>query len=78
MAESLTYYEKNVLRSLANWNILSNASISDTGISISSGGVAGVDLSNEYNNGLKASRYRKLLFTIQADISDKFNYENYI
>ena len=76
--DNITYYNKNILRSLPNWNILSSASVSGDYINISSGGIAGVDLSNDYFNGLKASNYRQLLISIQATVTNIFNYRDYV
>ncbi len=76
--DNITYYNKNILRSLPNWNILSNASVSGEYISIGSGGIAGVDLSNDYYNGLKASQYRQLVLSINAPVTDLYNYRDYI
>lgn len=76
--DNITYYDKNVLRALNGWNILSDASVVDNTIEISSGGIAGVDLSNDYFNGLKASRYRQLVLSIEAPVSNLYNYRDYI
>lgn len=76
--DNITYYDKNILRSLPNWNILSNASVSGDYISIGSGGTAGVDLSNDYFNGLKASKYRQLVVGINAPATNLYNYVNYV
>lgn len=76
--DNITYYNKNVLRSLDNWNILSNASVSGNYINIGSGGTAGVDLSNDYYNGLKACKYRGITVGIKANINNQNNYQNYI
>lgn len=78
VTSGLIYYEKNTLRSLGNWNILSGATVSGDKINISSGGLAGIDLSNNYNNGLKASKYRRLKFSVIANFDVENNYENYI
>lgn len=78
VSSDLEYYNKNVLRSLPNWNILSNATIVGDYININSGGTAGVDLSNDYYNGMKASKYRQVSIQIQASITDSNNYQNYI
>ena len=76
--DNITYYNKNILRSLPNWNILNNASVSGDYISIESGGVAGVDLSNDYFNGLKASRYRQLVLSVSALVTNLYNYRDYV
>lgn len=76
--DNITYYNKNVLRSLPNWNILSNASVSGDYININSGGTAGVDLSNDYFNGLKACKYRGISVKIKASFEGQNNYQNYI
>lgn len=61
---NIEFYLKNTVRSLDNFNILNNATvISDetaSSILILSGGLAGYTFSNQYNNGLKASNYRRL------------------
>lgn len=76
--DNITYYDKNILRALPNWSILSNANISGDYINIGSGGVAGVDLSNDYFNGLKASRYRQLVISINAPVTNLFNYRDFV
>lgn len=76
--DNIIYYNKNILRSLPNWNILSNASVSGDYININSGGIAGVDLSNDYFNGLKASQYRQLVVSINAPVTNLYNYRDYI
>lgn len=76
--DNITYYNKNILRSLPNWNILSNASISGDYITIGSGGVAGVDLSNDYFNGLKASKYRQLIISVEAPVTSLYNYVDFV
>lgn len=78
VTNDITFYNKNILRSLPNWNILSKASVNGDYINISSGGIAGIDLSNNYNNGLKASKYRQVIVEVQADITEQNNYQNYI
>lgn len=76
--DNIEYYNKNVLRAVANWNILSNATVSGSSIIIGSGGAAGYDLTNSYNNGLKASRYRSLNIKLDMSINQQYNYENYV
>lgn len=76
--DSIEYYNKNVLRAVANWNILSNATVSGTAVVIGAGGAAGYDLVNTYNNGLKACRYRSLNISLNMSINQQYNYENYV
>lgn len=76
--DNIIYYNKNILRSLPNWNILNNASVSGDYISIGSGGIAGVTLSNDYFNGLKASRYRQLVLSVSALVTNLYNYRDYV
>lgn len=75
---NIEYYNRNVLRAITNWNILSNATINNDKIEIRSSGVAGYDLQNTYNNGLKASKYRSLSISLELSINQQYNYENYI
>lgn len=75
---NIEYYNRNVLRAITNWNILSNATIINDKIKIGSSGVAGYDLQNTYNNGLKASKYRSLSISLELSINQQYNYENYI
>ena len=76
--ENIQYYSNNVLRAITNWNLLSNAVVSGETVVINSGGSAGYDLANTYNNGLKASSYRSLDVVIAMDINQQYNYENYV
>ena len=76
--DSIEYYNKNVLRAVANWNILYNATVSGTTVVIGAGGAAGYDLVNTYNNGLKACRYRSLNISLTMSINQQYNYENYV
>lgn len=76
--DSIEYYNNNVLREVANWSILSNATVSGSTVVIGSGGAAGYDLVNTYNNGLKASKYRSLSVSINMNINQQYNYENYV
>ena len=76
--DSIEYYNKNVLRAVINWNILSNATVSGTTVVISAGGAAGYDLANTYNNGLKTCRYRSLNINLTMSINQQYNYENYV
>lgn len=76
--DRIEYYNKNVLRAVANWNILSNATVSGTTVVIGAGGAAGYDLVNTYNNGLKACRYRSLNISLTMSINQQYNYENYV
>ena len=76
--DSIEYYNKNVLRAVANWNILSNATVSGTTVVISAGGAAGYNLVNTYNNGLKACKYRSLSISLNMSINQQYNYENYV
>lgn len=76
--DSIEYYNKNVLRAVANWSILSNATVSGTTVVIGAGGAAGYDLVNTYNNGLKACRYRSLNIKLTLSINQQYNYENYV
>lgn len=76
--DSMQYFEKNVVRGLREWTQFNNASVEGDYIRISSGGYAGVELSNDYNNGLKASNYRSLNVSISVVPEDAFNYENYL
>ena len=76
--DSIEYYNKNVLRAVANWNILSNATVSGTTVVIGAGGAAGYDLVNTYNNGLKACKYRSLNISLKMSINQQYNYENYV
>lgn len=76
--DSIEYYNKNVLRAVANWNILSNATVSGTTVVIGAGGAAGYDLANTYNNGLKACRYRSLNISLTMSINQQYNYEDYV
>lgn len=78
LSDGIIYYDKNVIRALDKWNILSGASVIGGFISVQSGGIAGIDLTNEYSNGLKASKYRRVVFVVEADISNQNNYTNYI
>lgn len=78
LSNGIIYYDKNIIRVLTNWTILNNATVSGNNIIIQSGGIAGIDLTNEYCNGLKASKYRQLVFKIDANITNQNNYENYI
>lgn len=78
ISDGIIYYEKNIIRSLDNWNILNNASINNGVITIHSKGMCGIDLSNEYCNGLKASKYRRAIFVIDTNVSNENNYQNYI
>ena len=75
---SIEYYNKNVLRAVANWNILSSSSVSGSTVVIGSGGTAGYDLANTYNNGLKTCKYRSLNIVLAMDINQQYNYENYV
>lgn len=76
--ESINYYNKNVLRSLPNWDILTDAVVSGDFITISPDGVAGYNLKNTYNYGLKASIYRIMSISIDMDITQSYNYQNYV
>lgn len=76
--ESVEYYSSNIVKGLINWNYLTEATISNDVITINSGGIAGVDLSNSYYNGLTASKY--LLITVEIDcaVNSNYNYQNYV
>lgn len=74
----ILYYNKNILRALPYWNLLNNATVSGNFINISSGGSAGVDLSNDYFNGLLACKYRRVYMRIAVTLSRNNDYRNYV
>lgn len=76
--DNIEYYNKNVLRAVANWNILAGATVSGTNVIIGAGGAAGYDITNTYNNGLKSCRYRSLSIQLSMSITQQYNYENYV
>lgn len=76
--DNITFYEKSCIRSLPNWTFLNSATVSGDSIVIQSGGSAGVEFSNDYFNGLKASKYRKIDAKIHSSANSSFNYKNYI
>lgn len=81
VGNDLSFYNKNVLRSLPNWNLLGSSTVAGDYINIKAGGFAGVDLSNDYYNGLKASKYRSItvqIYCTHTNISDLNNYQNTI
>lgn len=78
MAENIQFFTYNVLRNLQFWQILSNATISGSMIKINANGTAGCILTNDYYNGLQASRYRYIKAEITASPSIISNYANNI
>lgn len=78
LVNELNWYNKNVLRSFNNWSILVNSTVGEDGITIGSGGYCGVDLSSDYYNGLNASKYRKVNINVEGNITDEYNYRNYV
>lgn len=78
MNENIQFFTYNILRNLQFWSLLHNASISGNYIKISSGGTAGCILTNDYFNGLQASKYRYIKAEITTDPSSISNYANNI
>jgi hypothetical protein len=76
--EQIEYYSSNIIKGLINWNYLTDATITNDVINISSGGIAGVDLSNSYYNGLTASKYMLVTVEIDCSINSNYNYQNYV
>lgn len=76
--EQIEYYSSNIIKGLINWNYLTDATITNDVINISSGGIAGVDLSNSYYNGLTASKYMLITVEIDCSINSNYNYQNYV
>lgn len=74
----IVFYASNTIRAFNNWNNFVDASIKDSKLVIESGGYASIDLSNLYYNGLKASKYRKLSVSLDADFTDNFKYQDFI
>lgn len=73
---NIQFYQQNILRGLANWEILNNASIVNDTILINSGGSAGNNLSNSYFYGLLNSNYRRLAIEVEVDTAELSNYQN--
>lgn len=73
---SANYYNANVLRSLANWSHISNASVSNGVATIGAGGFIGTDLTSSYNYALASSSYRYLKLSFTTAPSSDWNYTN--
>lgn len=78
----LNFYRKSSIRSLGNWDILSNADIIAVGeasyIEVDASGYCGCTLSSSYNNGLSASMYRLLQMKVYCTVANEFDYQNKI
>lgn len=81
---SINYYKSNVLRVLSKWEpILNTTILPDDKLSIEGYGYCRCKLTNDYCNGRKASKYRKVVVDIQLgtnipDTLRKYNYENLV
>lgn len=76
--ERVEYYSSNIIKGLVNWNYLTDATIANDVITISPGGIAGVDLSNAYFNGLTASKYLLVTIEMNCSVNVNYNYQNYV
>lgn len=72
------FKQVNVLANLTQWTLV-NAEISGNNVVIHPGGYISYDLTNELNEGLKASKYRYLEVTIiDPQISETYDYQNVV
>lgn len=74
----VTFYAANVLRALPYWGVLINAQVQGNYIVIQPGGQAGVNLSNDYFDGLMASKYREVRMSVDVTGNTQAlnNYQN--
>lgn len=73
----IPYYAANVIPSLQKWTLLKDATKQQGTIVIKPGGFAGVSLSSNYCNALKASNYRRIKLSAMFDyLDDAMNYRN--
>lgn len=72
------WIELNVLANLTQWTMV-DADVSGSDVIIHPGGYISYSLSNELNDGLKASKYRYFEITlIDSGIIEQYNYQNIV
>ena len=72
------WIELNVLANLTQWTMV-DADVSGSDVIIHPGGYISYNLSNELNDGLKASKYRYFEITlIDSGIIEQYNYQNIV
>lgn len=74
VGNSVVFYDSNIVRAVKNWDRLNNAVVSGNDVVIQPGGSAGIALSNDYFNGLYASRYRQCYVEVESGgAGDNYN-----